>query len=86
MNTARSNLLKLLVTLWLLIIYFTIYAQEKKIMSDERIKTQVIWREGKKTKYKFQELRFDRNGNRTEELRYKCQRQNNLSQSLGIYQ
>ncbi len=70
MKAARTNLLKLLVTFWLLTIYFTIYAQEKKTTSDERIKVQVIWREEKKAKYKFQELRFDRNGNRTEEIRY----------------
>lgn len=40
------------------------------MMNEEHIKTQVIWREGKNIKYKFQELRFDKNGNRTEEIRY----------------
>jgi hypothetical protein len=70
MKATQSNFIKLLVTLCLLNVYHTIYGQEKKIMSEERIKTQVIWREGKKAKYKFQELRFDKNGNRTEEIKY----------------
>jgi hypothetical protein len=70
MKAQKSNLFKLLAIISLLNIYHTIYGQEKKTISEERIKSQVIWREGKKEKYKFQELRFDRSGNRTEEIKY----------------
>ena len=49
-------------------------AQEKELMSDASIKTQVIWITEKKGikeyKYKSQELRFDRKGNRVEEIYY----------------
>ena len=70
MTVFKSNLIKLLIISCLLNLYHIGYSQEKKMMSDGNIKTQVIWRESKKAKYKFQEIRFDRNGNRTEEIKY----------------
>ncbi len=47
-------------------------SQEKQIMTDENIKTQVVWVTEKQLfkefKYKKEELRFDRKGNRVEEV------------------
>ncbi len=50
------------------------FSQEKQIMDDENIKTQVVWvtekQLFKELKYKKEELRFDRNGNRVEEVSF----------------
>jgi hypothetical protein len=51
-----------------------IFSQEKKIMSNENIKAQIVWVTDKQwfkeIKYKKEELRFDRNGNRVEEVTF----------------
>jgi hypothetical protein len=56
--------------LFLTYLSFTVYGQEKNLMSSENIKVQDLWREYKNVKYKFQELHFDRKGNCTEEIRF----------------
>lgn len=59
----------------LLICIFQIsFSQEKQIMADGNIKTQVVWITDKHLfkvfKYKKAELRFDRKGNRVEEVTF----------------
>ena len=62
---------KLFLILFCLVsLYQGAQAQEKKEMAEGHIKTQNLWREGNKGKYMFQELHFDRKGNRTEEIRF----------------
>jgi len=70
MNTNQSAWLLIFSCIVLLSFNLPVCAQEKKIMSEGNIKTQDVWREEKKVKYKFQELHFDKNGNRTEEIRF----------------
>jgi hypothetical protein len=70
MNTNQSAWLLIFSYVALLSFNLPVRAQEKKIMIEGNIKTQDVWREEKKVKYKFQELHFDKNGNRTEEIRF----------------
>jgi hypothetical protein len=60
--------------LFILLFCHAALSQEKKIIVQENIKSQVIWltytRFFKEVKYKSQELRFDRRGNPTEEIRF----------------